>query len=78
MTPSLSNKLVDEKWMATGQSLLYAAYFGIGAIAGNYWTQYFLNKGMKVADVFLINAGVVFGVVVLLLFFLKEKKTQVL
>jgi PPP family 3-phenylpropionic acid transporter len=72
------NKLVDEKWMATGQSLLYAAYFGIGAIAGNYWTQYFLNNGMKVADVFLINAAVVFGVVVLLLFFLREKKKQVL
>jgi MFS transporter, PPP family, 3-phenylpropionic acid transporter len=68
------NKLVDEKWMATGQSLLYAAYFGIGAIAGNYWTQYFLNKGMKVADVFLINAGLVFGVVVLLMIFMKIKK----
>ena len=32
------NKLVDEHWLATGQSLLYAAYFGVGAIAGNYWT----------------------------------------
>lgn len=72
------NKLVDEKWMATGQSLLYAAYFGIGAIAGNYWTQYFLNKGMKVADVFLINAGLVLGVVLLLLLFLKEKKKDIL
>jgi len=72
------NKLVDEKWMATGQSLLYAAYFGIGAIAGNYWTQYFLNKGMKVADVFLVNAGLVLGVVLLLLLFLKEKKKDVL
>jgi MFS transporter, PPP family, 3-phenylpropionic acid transporter len=67
------NKLVNEKWMATGQSLLYASYFGIGAIAGNYWTQYFLNKGMKVADVFLINAGVVMIVVVLLMLFIKRK-----
>ncbi len=56
--------------MATGQSLLYAAYFGIGDIAGNYWTQYFLDKGMKVADVFLINAGLVFGVA----FTIYEKK----
>ncbi len=69
------NKLVHEKWLATGQSLLYAAYFGIGAIAGNYWTQYFLDKGMKVADVFLVNAGVVFGVVVLLMVFMNNKKT---
>ncbi|MES2848619.1 MAG: MFS transporter [Bacteroidota bacterium] len=53
------NKLVDENWLATGQSLLYAAYFGVGAIAGNYWASYFIDNGMKVADVFLINAGVV-------------------
>jgi PPP family 3-phenylpropionic acid transporter len=66
------NKLVNERWQATGQSLLYAAYFGAGAIAGNYWVQYFLGRGMKVADVFLINAGLVLGVVVILLVFLKK------
>jgi MFS transporter, PPP family, 3-phenylpropionic acid transporter len=70
------NKLVDEHWLATGQSLLYAAYFGIGAIAGNYWTQYFLENGMKVADVFLINAGVVFVVVILLLLFLPKNVSK--
>jgi MFS transporter, PPP family, 3-phenylpropionic acid transporter len=67
------NKLVDEKWLATGQSLLYAAYFGIGAIAGNYWTEYFLSKGMKVADVFLINAGVVVVAAVVAVVFIKGK-----
>ena len=71
------NKLVDERWLATGQSLLYAAYFGIGAIAGNYWTEYFLSKGMKVSEVFLINAGLVFGVAVLLIFFFKKKSSPV-
>lgn len=71
------NQLVDERWQATGQSLLYAAYFGAGAIAGNYWVQYFLGKRMKVADVFLINAGVVFGVVVLLMLFMRNKKSYV-
>ena len=71
------NKLVDERWLATGQSLLYAAYFGIGTIAGNYWTEYFLSKGMKVSEVFLINAGLVFGVAVLLIFFLKKKSSPV-
>lgn len=63
------NKLVNEKWLATGQSLLYAAYYGAGAVAGNYWTSHFLEKGLKVADIFLINAGLVFGVVVLLMVF---------
>jgi MFS transporter, PPP family, 3-phenylpropionic acid transporter len=53
------NKLVAERWQATGQSLLYAAYFGAGAIAGNYWTQYFLGRGIKLADVFLINSGII-------------------
>lgn len=70
------NKLVDEHWLATGQSLLYAAYFGVGAIAGNYWASYSIDKGMKVSDVFLLNAGVVFIVVLLLLFFMKEKKEK--
>ena len=68
------NKLVNERWQATGQSLLYAAYFGAGAIAGNYWVQYFLDKNMKMADVFLINAALVFIVVILLAFFMKKKK----
>jgi MFS transporter, PPP family, 3-phenylpropionic acid transporter len=72
------NKLVDERWLATGQSLLYAAYFGAGAVAGNYWAQYFLGRGMKVADVFLVNAGLVFGVVVLLMLFMKKEKSKVL
>jgi PPP family 3-phenylpropionic acid transporter len=70
------NKLVDEYWLATGQSLLYAAYFGAGAIAGNYWTGYFIGKGMNVAEVFLINAGLV-GVVVLLIIFMKTKKVSI-
>jgi MFS transporter, PPP family, 3-phenylpropionic acid transporter len=68
------NKLVDERWQATGQSLLYAAYFGAGAIAGNYWVQYLLSidKGMKMQDVFLVNAAIVFIVVLLLFLFMKK------
>ena len=34
------NMLVREDWRATGQSLLYAAYYGAGAIVGNFWTGY--------------------------------------
>jgi PPP family 3-phenylpropionic acid transporter len=68
------NKLVDERWLATGQSLLYAAYFGAGAIAGNYWTEYFLSRGMKLADVFLLNAGIILVTGVAVSLFMKEKK----
>jgi len=67
------NKLVDEHWLATGQSLLYAAYFGAGAIGGNYWTAYLISKGFSIADAFLLNAGIVSIVVIMLLFFKRIK-----
>lgn len=67
------NKLVDEHWLATGQSLLYAAYFGIGAIAGNYWTGYWIDKGMSIAEIFFLNAGIVLIVAVSIFLFMKKK-----
>ncbi|TAE58273.1 MAG: hypothetical protein EAZ89_03395 [Bacteroidetes bacterium] len=54
-----------EEWRATGQSLLYAAYFGIGAIAGNYWTGYLYDAHLKIAEIFWLNAVIVAGVGVL-------------
>jgi oligosaccharide:H+ symporter len=71
------NKLVNEKWLATGQSLLYAAYFGAGAIAGNYWTGYLYDSGMKLSAIFLLNAGIVVAVAVLLVLFMKKVKEAV-
>jgi MFS transporter, PPP family, 3-phenylpropionic acid transporter len=68
------NKLVDEHWLATGQSLLYAAYFGAGAIAGNYWTGYLLSEGVALAEVFLLNAGIVAAVVLAIILFMKKQK----
>jgi MFS transporter, PPP family, 3-phenylpropionic acid transporter len=68
------SKLVNEKWTATGQSLLYAAYLGIGAITGNYWTGWLSEKNMKIADIFLLNSGIVFVVAILLLLFIKNPK----
>jgi PPP family 3-phenylpropionic acid transporter len=68
------NKLVDEHWLATGQSLLYAAYFGAGAIAGNYWTGYLLSEGVTLAEVFLLNAGIVAAVVLAIILFMKKQK----
>lgn len=70
------NKLVDEHWLATGQSLLYAAYFGVGAIAGNYWASYFIDSRMKVADLFLLNAGITGLVALLVLVFFKKKTPE--
>lgn len=68
------NKLVDEHWLATGQSLLYAAYFGAGAIAGNYWTTYLQSSGMSIAEIFLVNAGIVAAVVLAIILFMKKQK----
>jgi MFS transporter, PPP family, 3-phenylpropionic acid transporter len=63
-----TNQLVQEEWKATGQSLLYASYFGIGAILGNFWTS-FLIENMSLGGVFLLNAGIIgvtgFGIYVL-------------
>ncbi len=59
------NSMVREEWRATGQSLLYAAYFGAGAILGNFWTGWLYDSGMKIGGIFLLNAGLVAAVFVL-------------
>lgn len=66
------NKLVDERWMATGQSLLYAAYFGVGAIAGNYWTGFLYDLHMKIGEIFLLNAGIAGAVAIIVAIFMKN------
>ncbi|MBL7748550.1 MAG: MFS transporter [Chitinophagaceae bacterium] len=70
------NKLVEEHWLATGQSLLYAAYFGAGAIEGNYWTGYLLSSGIPLAKIFLLNAGLVAIAAILLFFFMRTGKKK--
>lgn len=69
------NKLVDARWLATGQSLLYAAYFGAGATAGNYWTEHFHSQGMKISEVFFLNAILVGMVVIILMVFMKRQQS---
>jgi PPP family 3-phenylpropionic acid transporter len=68
------NKLVNKNWLATGQSLLYAAYYGIGAIAGNYWTGYLQKTHMKIAEIFLMNAGIVGVVALSIALFMRREK----
>lgn len=70
------NSLVKESWRATGQSLLYAAYFGAGAIAGNFWTGYLYDSKIKIADIFLINAGIAGAVALFILIFMKKPRTR--
>ena len=67
------NNLVDESWRATGQSLLYASYFGIGAIAGNFWTGLLYDMALSISDIFLLNAFIVTGVGLWTWIFLKGK-----
>jgi sugar phosphate permease len=54
---------------------LYAAYYGAGTIAGTTWVNYLSETHMKVSEVFLLNAGIVFIVGLMILFFLKKKPT---
>lgn len=67
------NSLVPEERRATGQSLLYAAYYGIGTIAGNTWVNYLAETQMKMTEIFLLNAGIVFFTGILVMVFLKGR-----
>ncbi len=53
------NQLVKYEWRATGQSLLYAAFYGVGAIVGNIWTGYLYDLNLKLSSIFLLNAIIV-------------------
>jgi MFS transporter, PPP family, 3-phenylpropionic acid transporter len=68
------NKLVKDDWKATGQSMLYAAYFGIGAIVGNFWTSYLYDSKIKIAGIFLLNAGIILVTGLVVWVFIKERK----
>lgn len=67
------NILVREEWRATGQSLLYAAYFGAGAIVGNFWTGFLYDTKMRISEIFLLNAVGVVVIALMILFFMKNK-----
>jgi PPP family 3-phenylpropionic acid transporter len=67
------NNLVDEDWRATGQSLLYAAYFGAGAIGGNFWTGYLYDEKLRIAQIFLLNACIVIVIAAAVGLYLRRK-----
>lgn len=49
------NDIVPSEWRATGQSLLWAVFFGIGTIIGNLWTGY-LYELIPIRRIFLYNS----------------------
>jgi hypothetical protein len=67
------NGIVKTEWRATGQSFLYASYFGIGAIAGNLWTGYLYDAQLKISTIFLLNAAVVTIVGLLMAVFFSKR-----
>jgi len=67
------DKLVKEEWRATGQSLLYASYYGVGIIIGNFWTGYLKDTNMRVAEIFLLNAGILALVAIFIWLFLRSR-----
>ena len=69
------NRLVKEEWRVTGQSLLSAAYYGAGYIVGNLWTGYLSDTKMKIAEVFLLNAGIVAVVGLFIWVFIRNEKS---
>jgi MFS transporter, PPP family, 3-phenylpropionic acid transporter len=70
------NMLVRDDWRATGQSLLYAAYYGAGAIVGNFWTGFLYDTKMRISEIFLLNAGIVTGVALFILIFMRNQKLK--
>jgi PPP family 3-phenylpropionic acid transporter len=60
------NSIIPARWRTTGQSLLWAAYFGAGAILGNVISGR-LYESMPMQRVYAINSLMVVAVVVLVI-----------
>lgn len=73
-----TNAIVPENWRATGQSLLYAAYFGVGTIMGNFLVGYFQELKYTISETFAISGTSVIMVFVIAWLFLKDKRKQTL
>lgn len=72
------NYLVKPEWRATGQSLLWAAYYGAGQILGNVWVG-FLYENNSMQFIYGINGVIVFilSIATCLIFFkMKNMKTK--
>lgn len=71
-----TNALVPENWRATGQSLLYAAYFGVGTIMGNFLVGSFQDSKYTISKIFAISGILVLIAFVIAWLFLKDKNKE--
>ncbi len=71
-----TDSLIPEKYRAGGQSLLYAGYYGIGGILGNFVVGYFQDSAFKVSQIFLISSFFVLIVFFMALFLLKTNQIK--
>ncbi|MBE0655009.1 MAG: MFS transporter, partial [Bacteroidales bacterium] len=70
------NDIVPAKWRTTGQSLLWAAYFGAGAIAGNIIMGR-LYQNMNMQKVYAITCVAILSIALLAsVVFLLQKKSK--
>ena len=67
------NSLVPAKWRTTGQSMLWAAYFGAGAVSGNIISGWMYQQ-MPMKQVYAINSLVILliGIVAFFIFFSRK------
>lgn len=72
------NGVIPAQWRSTGQSLLWAAYFGAGAVVGNLFSGW-LYDSMPMQRVFAINSLLIVVVffIALTMVFYKNKKVSV-
>ena len=68
------NLTVPVQWRATGQSLFASTYFGVGAIVGNWWAGYLIDR-FDIQKMFLVNSGIMVFVF-LFSFLIKNKKYE--
>ncbi|HRG07736.1 MAG TPA: MFS transporter [Cyclobacteriaceae bacterium] len=65
------NGLVPQQWRATGQSVLYAVYFGAGQIVGNFWTGWLYDQQISIGRIFMLNGFLVLVVAILCSVFIR-------
>ena len=70
------NSLVRAELRATGQSLLTGAMLGAGAIAGNTWASYLNGRQIPVSQIFVLNAGIVLVIGVLMMIILRSRPSS--
>jgi PPP family 3-phenylpropionic acid transporter len=66
------NILVRKELRATGQSFLTGSMLGAGAIAGNIWASFLNGKHLPVAQIYLLNAGIIFVIGIFMIMFLPQ------